>query len=207
MLRDGEELYVRCLVIGPTSRTVFPPYTCMWTGSSSSTGPFSEATLTLEQEVFVVALLKVIDYEGDDITSLVHWSKLVRRGHWKPGRSAYSLADFILNRQGAAHLEYRLASVLSESVRLEQGTPEYAARFDGYEGPARLDLGISGQTASGQSLFVGLEAKVHEPFGSVTVEERYQLTLESLRGNPRSKSGSQDKGVVISVLWRQGRTG
>ena len=144
-----------------------------------------------------MAPLKVIDFEGNDITSLGHRSKLVRRGHWKPGRSAYSLADFMLNRLGAAHLEYRLASVLSEPVGLEQGTPEYAARFDGYEGPARLDLGISGQTASGQSLFVGLEAKVDEPFGSETVGERYQLALETLRGNPRSKAAARIKELLF----------
>ena len=150
MLMDGEGLYVRCLVIWSTPKSVFPPYACMWTCSSSSTGPFWEATLIFEQEVFAVAPLKVIDFEGNDITSLGQWGNLVRRGHWKPGRSAYSLADFILNRLGATHLEYRLASVLSESVGLEQGTPEYAARFDGYEGPARLDLGIPARQPPGK---------------------------------------------------------
>ena len=144
-----------------------------------------------------MAPLKVIDYEGNDIVSLGHWSKLVMQGHWRPGRSAYSLADFILNRQGSAHLESRLASVLSDPVRLEQGTPEYAARFDRYEGPARLDLGISGRTGSGQSLFVGLEAKVDEPFGADTVGERYRQALETLRGNPRSKTAARIKELLF----------
>ena len=85
--------------------------------------------------------LKVIDSRGNDITTLEQWSKTVRRSHWKRGRSAYSLADFIMNRNGAAHLESRISSVLSQPVRLEQGTPEYAARFDRYEGPARLGVG------------------------------------------------------------------
>ena len=74
---------------------------------------------------------------------------------------------------------------------MEQGTPEYAARFDGYQGPARLDLGISARTGSGQSLFVGLEAKVDEPFGSETVVERYLQALETLRGNPRSRAAAR----------------
>ena len=32
---------------------------------------------------------------------------------WKKGRSAYSLAEFIMDRQGAAYLETRMSSVLS----------------------------------------------------------------------------------------------
>ena len=49
--------------------------------------------------------LKVIDSRGYEITSLQQWSKTVRRSHWKPGRSAYSLADFIMNQNGTAQLE------------------------------------------------------------------------------------------------------
>ena len=45
----------------------------------------------------------------------------------------------------------------------------------------RLDLGITGRTGSGESLFVGLEAKVDEPFGSETVGERYQKAIETLK--------------------------
>ena len=79
--------------------------------------------------------LRVIDSKANDVTTLEQWSKTVRRSHWKQGRSAYSLADFIMNRQGAAHLESRISSVLSRPVRLKKGTPEYAARFDRYERP------------------------------------------------------------------------
>ena len=86
--------------------------------------------------------LKAIDSRGNDITTLEQWSKTVRRSHWKQGHSAYSLSDFIMNRKGAAYLKSRISSVLSRPVTLEQATPEYAARFDRYEGPARLDLGI-----------------------------------------------------------------
>ena len=140
--------------------------------------------------------LKVSDSRGNDITTLEQWSKTVRRSHWKQGRSAYSLADFIMTRNGAAHLESRISPVLSQPVRLEQGTPEYAARFDRYEGPARLDLGISGRTGSGESLFVGLEAKVDEQFGSETVCERYQKAIETLKSNPRSKAETRVKELL-----------
>ena len=140
--------------------------------------------------------LKVIDSRGNEITTLEQWSKTVRRSHWKPERSAYSLADFIINRNGVAHLESRIGSVLSQPVRLEQGTPEYAARFDRYEGPTRLDLGISGRTESGGSLFVGLEAKVDEPLGSETVCERYQKAIKTLKSNSRSKAAARVKELL-----------
>ena len=139
---------------------------------------------------------KVIDSRGNEITNLEQWSKTVKRSHWKPERSAYSLADFIINRDGVAHLESRIGSVLSQPVRLEQATPEYAAGFDRYEGPACLDLGISGRTESGGSLFVGLEAKVDEPFGSETVSERYEKAIKTLKSNPRSKSAARVKGLL-----------
>ena len=135
--------------------------------------------------------LKVVDSRGNELATLEQWSKTVRRSHWKQGRSAFSLADFIMNRKGPAHLEARISSVLSQPVRLEQGTPEYAARFDRYERPARIDLGVIGRTESGQSLFVGLEAKVDEPFGSETVCQRYEKATETLKSSPRSKAATR----------------
>ena len=140
--------------------------------------------------------LKVNDSKGNDVATMEQWSESVRRSHWKPGRSAYSLADFIMNRNGAAHLESRISSVLSQPIRLEQGTPEYAARFDRCRGPARLDIGISGRTGSGESLFVGAEAKVDESFGSETVCERYQKAIETLNSNPLSKAADRVKNLL-----------
>lgn len=135
--------------------------------------------------------MRVIDFRGSEITTLEQWSRTVRRPQWKPGRSTYSLAEFIMNQNGTAQLEASISSVLSRPVVLEQGSPEYAARFDRYEGPARLDLGISGRTGGGESLFVGLEAKVDEPFGSDTVCERWQKATETLKSNPRSRAAAR----------------
>ena len=132
--------------------------------------------------------LKIVDSRGSQISTLDQWRPHVRREHWRKGRSAYSLADFILNRDGATRIERSISSVLSQSVSLDQGTPEYAARFDRYGGPARLDMGITGRTGAGSSLFVGLEAKVDEPFGTETVCERFRKATEYLKSNPRSNA-------------------
>ena len=144
--------------------------------------------------------MNINDSKGNDIKTLEQWSASVSRAHWVEGRSAYALADFILNRNGAAYLESRISSVLSQPVKLEHGAPEYAAKFDRYGGPARLDIGISGQTASGESLFVGVEAKVDEPFGSETVCERYQEAVEYLKSNPRSKAAARVEELLLRYL-------
>ena len=144
--------------------------------------------------------MKITDSSGNHISNMEQWRPLVRSEHWKKGRSAYSLADFILNRHGAAHMESSISSVLSSPIRLEQGTPEYAAKFDRYRGPARLDIGISGQAGAKQNLFVGVEAKVDEPFGSDTVCERYNQAVEDLSSNPRSKAVARVKELLSLYL-------
>ena len=49
---------------------------------------------------------------------------------------------------------------------LDRAISEYEQKFDDFRGRGRIhDLGIFGQTESGKSLFVGVEAKVDEPFG------------------------------------------
>ena len=153
-----------------------------------------------EAEVISTMQMKVTDSSGNHISTMEQWRPLVRPEHWKKGRSAYSLADFILNQHGAAYMESSISSVLSQPIILEQGTPEYAAKFDRYSGPARLDIGISGQAGAKQTLFVGVEAKVDEPFGSETVCERYNQAIEYLSSNPRSKAAARVEELLALYL-------
>ena len=125
--------------------------------------------------------MKVKSGGGKEITTLSDWEEWFKSRRdpqqWKEGRSAYSLAEFIITRDGASHLESVLATVLATRVVLDTATPEMAAKFDSYRNPAQLDLGINGHTAEGQSLFVGVEAKVDEPFCDQTVGAYYQTAL------------------------------
>ena len=135
--------------------------------------------------------MKIVDYHGSVISTLQEWERHFDNSkHWKRGRSAYSLADFILNHNGAALLESRVSSVLSERVTFELATPEYRAKFDRYGKPSQLDLGIFGNIGSGKGLFVGVEAKVDEPFGP-TVGERYRKALEKLERKEHSKASKR----------------
>ena len=145
--------------------------------------------------------MRVADSRGNPIAATEQWRLLVGRDRWREGRSAHALADFIVNRNGTSHLESRISAVTSLQVNLEHGTPEYAARFDRYRGPARLDLGITGQTGQGESLFVGVEAKVDEPFGSSTVCQRYREAVRYREEvNPRSKAPARVRELLAGYF-------
>lgn len=118
----------------------------------------------------------VEDTQGNPLTSLAEWARLYdspRSSHqWKQHRSAYSVAEFILNQNGAEDLKARVADAIGEPVEFERAVPEYEVRFDRFGRGRMHDLGIFGKTSSGKTLFVGVEAKVDEPFGA-TVRDAY----------------------------------
>lgn len=138
----------------------------------------------------------VVDSRGQRISNLIEWRSRIfdgtsKRKDWKKGRSAYSLAEFIMDRRGAAYLKTSMSAVLSRHVKLEQATPEYLAKFDSYPGnPSNLDLGITGHAERltlNTSLFVGVEAKVDETFGS-TVRSRYSSAMKRRKEGKRTNA-------------------
>ena len=186
---------------------------------AAATGVLSGTTSSLLSELFIEYLIApntgetpgvvrkrlsadwgtmiITNPDGSEITTMEQWSERVNSSHWKPGRSAYSLADFIMNRDGAGVLRERISSALSRPVTLDTGTPEYGAKFDSHGGsPSKLDLGIFGRVEGESSLFVGLEAKVDERFGSDTVCRRYQRAVNYLEENPRSKAAARVRDLL-----------
>ena len=124
--------------------------------------------------------MRIQDQNGVALETLEDWQALHKPRHWKRGRSAYEVANLIVNRNGADKLAGRVSQVLGDRVQFEQITAECEVRFDRY-GKGRVhDLGIRGATWSGKSLFVGVEAKVDERFGSTVAEEwqKAQQTIE-----------------------------
>ena len=144
--------------------------------------------------------MQITGPKGNDIATMEDWGACVRGGHFKEGRSAYSLADFILNRNGAAVLEERISAVCAESVIFERATPEFRASFDSYRGPSNPDLGIFGTVGSKSNLFVGLEAKVDEPFDGKTVGEKYQDAIRKKSCNPRSRAYAKVENLLSSYF-------
>ena len=118
---------------------------------------------------------------------MAEWAAIHKPIHWREGRSAHTVADFILHRNGAAHLESRLAETLGEEVAINAITPELQVKFDRFGGRGRMhDLGVSA-TAGRSSLFVGVEAKVDERFGD-NVKKRYQSAKRALARNSSSNA-------------------
>lgn len=124
------------------------------------------------------------------------WEGLIKPAHWKPGHSAYMLADFIMRQNGARLLAKRISSVLSQPITLLEATPEYRAAFDNRGEPSNLDLGIFGRLGSKSSLLVGVEAKVNEPFSDKTVCERYRKAIRDRVCNPRSRATVRVEGLL-----------
>lgn len=128
----------------------------------------------------------IIKYKEHIITNLSEWEKYVFTGkkkiHWKEGRSAYSLADFIINQPGVEKIENILSPVVSEPFVFDKACPEYEARFDHYGHGREHDLAIWGTTKSGKKLFVGIEAKVDEPFGDTIEMVQNNATVKLKRG-------------------------
>lgn len=135
--------------------------------------------------------MDIKDSTGRPIQTLDEWSTIYEKNgekpQWKPGRSAHSIADFILNHKGAERLRRRVEELCGDAVHFDCVVPEKEQRFDAFGRGRMHDLGITGSTATGQSLFVGVEAKVDETFGP-TIGEAYAKATKANEKNPRSKA-------------------
>lgn len=120
--------------------------------------------------------MKIETKDGTPINSFEDWAGLYATPQishqWKEHRSAFSIADFVLRRNGAKWLERRACEVVGQPVGLERLVPEYEQRFDSFGRGRVHDLGIFGTAADGRSVFIGVEAKVDESFGP-TVHDAY----------------------------------
>ena len=128
-----------------------------------------------------------IEYKGKSITNLCEWETEIFSGakkkHWKDGRSAKSIADFILNKKGEQYIKDEVSKVISEDVTLKVAYPEFEVKFDKFGHGREHDLAILGKTKSGKQIFIGLEAKVDEPFGETIADAYINAKTSELNGN------------------------
>jgi hypothetical protein len=126
------------------------------------------------------------DAKGNTISNISEWKKIYaspRSEHqWRVGRSAQSVAEFVLNHDGTQRLAEKISEALTQPVIFEKAVPEFEVRFDEFGHGRMHDLAITGRVGESQRLFVGVEAKVDEPFGEI-VRESY------LRAKTRQISG------------------
>lgn len=130
--------------------------------------------------------MRIEDTNGEEIISLEDWAKIFdtpqRKKHWKAGRSAHSIADFILNRGGEKRIAKLLERVVPEEVVLEKAIPEFEVRFDQFGRGRVHDLGVFGKTHSDKSIFIGIESKVDESFNRTVSEVYLEAKAKQIAG-------------------------
>jgi hypothetical protein len=130
--------------------------------------------------------MRIVDSLGMEITCMDDWSKLYETSqnshHWKKGRSAYSVAEFLLHNNGGSVIAQQVSEALGERIEFDRAVPEYEVRFDGY-GKGRIhDVGFFAQTEDGKSIFVGVEAKVDESFGPMVRDSYLAAKAKQIAG-------------------------
>ena len=118
--------------------------------------------------------------------------------HWKTGRSAQSLAEWVLSGAAGETIKSELdnlASFKNDPVCcFDKAVIEYLCPFDSYPNPRRQDLGIWGRTESSKRFFIGLEAKVDESFDRTLRE-----VTESARAKLSNCPSSQGLARIIDL--------
>ena len=114
------------------------------------------------------------------------------------------MAEFIITRDGASHLESVLGTVLGHPRSFS--TPR-RLKWQRSSTPTVTLLnwtwGIIGSTADCRSLFVGVEAKVDEPFDDKTVGAYYQAALIDRNMGRGTRVPERIRGLVS--LYAPGR--
>lgn len=132
--------------------------------------------------------MKYFDSYNNPIATLDDWEQQIfkatkKEKHWKVGRSAHSIADYMMNKNGEQTIKEIVAELLSEDVILERATPELEIRFDKYGHGREHDLGIFGRTVkSDKSIFIGVESKVDESFNETILDSYLKAKSKTLSG-------------------------
>lgn len=130
--------------------------------------------------------MTIEDVSGKVLRNIDDWAKLYETPQishqWKKGRSAYSIAEFILNRDGLEHIGGRASEVLGTALTIEKAVPEFEVRFDEYGRGRVHDVGIYAKTQDGETVFIGVEAKVDESFGGAVLDSYLDAKAKQICG-------------------------
>ncbi len=113
----------------------------------------------------------------DEINTYADWERVFKTAKpkdWKEGRSAQSLAHFMMQENGFENLKQYVGEAIQtpkDEIEIQKVTIEGRIAFDNYNHSREHDLAIEARTKSNKTIFIGVEAKVDEPFGSKTIEQ------------------------------------
>ncbi len=110
------------------------------------------------------------------ITGLEDWKNIFNDDkHWKPGRSAYSLAEFMLKRNGIETIREILSACDLPNFQIANCYVETSVKFDKYPRPSQRDMVLTGTIDSSENksekVFITVEAKVDEEFGGGKIRQ------------------------------------
>lgn len=107
-----------------------------------------------------------IRVKNKEISSLKDWENAFNGGKlWKKGRSAYSLADFMLNRNGIKTITEILDRCGFCGIQFLSCDVEASVKFDEYSRTSQRDMILIGELENREKVFITVEAKVDESFG------------------------------------------
>lgn len=141
--------------------------------------------------------MRITNKKDKVLSSLEEWKQgfieVDKKKHWREGYSAYSLGCFFTSGRGDMWLCAIEKAILGHELNQSEGRIEHPSKLDQFRGGQRMqDLAIWGKTLLGQSCFIGIEAKVLEPFGDSTVYDAYLSGVEEREmRNPRSKKAER----------------
>lgn len=122
--------------------------------------------------------------------------------HWEPGYSAHSLGLFFTEGEGQKWLDDFLLSILGCPVKYTAAEIEHESKLDTFRGKHRMqDLAVWGTCPDGRTVFIGIEAKVLEPFGNYSVRDEYEAALLYKQNvNERSKKPNRVVRIVAELF-------
>lgn len=150
--------------------------------------------------------MRIINKKGKQLTNLKLWEAGFKEvddaKHWEPGYSAHSLGVFFTSGKGQKWLDEITAIMLGESVAWDDAVIEHESKLDEFAGRHRMqDLALWGSTLKKEKVFMGIEAKVLESFGSYALRDEYDEALNyQATKNPNSNKPKRVKQITESLF-------
>jgi hypothetical protein len=118
--------------------------------------------------------MQIINPNKSKVTVFDDW--VHKEDHWRPGRSAFLLADYWYNGKYRQLIEFINDQMKRSFEDPSEIYPEHKTRFDDYHGPRNHDL-FTVMTDETGPLVISIEAKVDEPFSSYLIGDYYSMSM------------------------------
>lgn len=129
-----------------------------------------------------------------EIVTISDWEKLANPNHFRDGYSAMEIAKYWIPVDSCPEeIGLRLEQIEGVTdFKIDYVIPELQTTFDDYSNGRNHDLGIFGE-GGGKRIFIGVEAKVAEPFDNKTFGQYLQQGILKQWKGISSKAPSRAK--------------